>query len=192
MIAAQAPRAQRLALADDVIGNVARALWVLFGALGIVLLVACANVAALMLARMEARQNELAVRAALGAGRGRIVRALLVESTLLAVVGGALGFALAAGSIDLLVAYGPATLPRLHEIAVDGRAFGFAAAASVLSGTTPSSVSTSPSQRTKWSPASKVVAMPAIVPSASIAAASVASPVPGRAVAVPSRSQRIA
>jgi predicted permease len=121
-------------LSEDVVGTVTRALWVLFGALGIVLLVACANVAALMLARMEARQNELAVRAALGAGRGRIVRALLVESTLLAMVGGALGLALAAGGIDLLVAYGPATLPRLHEIAVDGRAFGFAAAASVLSG----------------------------------------------------------
>jgi predicted permease len=121
-------------LAADVVGNVARALWVLFGALGIVLLVACANVAALMLARMEARQNELAVRAALGAGRARIVRALLVESTLLAIVGGALGLVVADGSIDLLVAYGPATLPRLHEIAVDGRAFGFAAAASVLSG----------------------------------------------------------
>ena len=121
-------------LADDVVGNVARVLWVLFGALGIVLLVACANVAALMLVRMEVRQTELAVRAALGAGRARIVRALLVESTLLALVGGVLGIAVAAASIDLLIAYGPTTLPRLHEIAVDGRAFAFAAVASVLSG----------------------------------------------------------
>ena len=121
-------------LADDVVGNVARALWVLFGALGIVLLIACANVAALMLVRMEVRQNELAVRAALGAGRGRIVRALLVESTVLALVGGVLGLAFAAVSIDLLVEYGPATLPRLHEVAVDARALGFALVASLLCG----------------------------------------------------------
>lgn len=120
-------------LATEVVGNVARVLWVLFGAVGIVLLVACANVAALMLVRMEGRQSELALRAALGAGRKRIVRALLVESTILAAAGGALGVALAAAGIRLLVSHGPDTLPRLHEIAVDGRALGFAIAASLVS-----------------------------------------------------------
>jgi putative ABC transport system permease protein len=120
-------------LAAEVVGNVARVLWVLFGALGIVLLVACANVAALMLVRMEGRQSELAVRAALGAGRGRIVRALLVESALLAFAGGALGVGLATVSIQLLVSHGPDTLPRLHEIAVDSRALGFAIIASLIS-----------------------------------------------------------
>jgi predicted permease len=121
-------------LAEDVVGHVARALWVLFGAIGIVLLVACVNVAGLMLVRMEGRQTELAVRSALGAGRGRIVRALLAESTVLAVAGGALGAGLAAVSIRLLVSYGPHTLPRLHEIAVDARALGFAIVASLFSG----------------------------------------------------------
>jgi putative ABC transport system permease protein len=121
-------------LAAEVVGNVARVLWVLFGAIGIVLLVACANVAALMLVRMEVRQNELAVRAALGAGRRRIVRALLVESTVLALVGGALGVGLAAISVRLLVSHGPGTLPRLHEIAVDARALGVAIIASLFSG----------------------------------------------------------
>ncbi len=121
-------------LAAEVVGNVARVLWVLFGAIGIVLLVACANVAALMLVRMEGRQSELAVRAALGAGRGRIVRALLVESTILALAGGALGVGLAVVSLWLLVSHGPDSLPRLHEIAVDARALAFAITASLFSG----------------------------------------------------------
>lgn len=121
-------------LATEVVGNVARVLLVLFGAIGIVLLVACANVAALMLVRMEARQSELAVRAALGAGRWRIVRALLVESTILALAGGALGVGLAAVSIRLLVSHGPDTLLRLHEIALDAGTLGFAITASLLSG----------------------------------------------------------
>lgn len=118
-------------LATEVVGNVARVLWVLFGAIGIVLLVACVNVAGLMLVRMEGRQTELAVRAALGAGRGRIVRALLVESTILGFAGGALGVGLATVGIGLLVSHGPDTLPRLHEIAVDARALAFAIAASL-------------------------------------------------------------
>lgn len=121
-------------LGDEVVGGAARILWVLLGTIGIVLAIACANVAGLMLVRMEGRQNELAVRAALGAGRGRIVRALLVESTLVALAGGALGAALAAVATHLLVSYGPATLPRLHEISMDGRAFLFAFLASLLSG----------------------------------------------------------
>ena len=120
-------------LSDELVGNVARVLWVLFGAIGLVLLVACVNVAGLMLVRMEGRQTELALRAALGAGRGRIVRALLAESTILALAGGALGVGLAAVSIQLLVSHGPDTVPRLHEIAVDARAIGFAIVASLFS-----------------------------------------------------------
>jgi predicted permease len=120
-------------LATDVIGNIARVLWILLGTIGLVLLVACANVAGLMLVRLDGRQTELAVRAALGAGRGRIVRALLVESALVALAGGVLGVALAAVGVHLLVAYGPDTLPRLHEVRIDARALAFAFAASLLS-----------------------------------------------------------
>ena len=90
-------------LEQDVVGNVTNALWVLMGTIGIVMLVACANVASLLLVRTEGRQQELAVRAALGAGRGRIVRGLLVESALLGCAGGVLGFALARTGLVVLV-----------------------------------------------------------------------------------------
>jgi predicted permease len=120
-------------LATEVTGNVARVLWILLGTIGIVLLVACANVAGLMLVRLDGRQTELAVRAALGAGRGQIVRALVVESTLLAIAGGILGAALAAVGVQLLVRYGPDTLPRLHEVSVDARALAFALGAALVS-----------------------------------------------------------
>jgi predicted permease len=120
-------------LAADVIGNVAQVLWVLLGAISIVLLVACANVAGLMLVRLDGRQTELAVRAALGAGRGRIVRALLVESTLLGLGGGVLGVALAMAGVRLLMTHGPETLPRLHEVGIDALALTFAFAAVLLS-----------------------------------------------------------
>jgi hypothetical protein len=86
-----------------------------------------------MLVRMKGRQSELAVKAALGAGRGRIIRSLLAESSILALAGGALGIGLAIATIHVLVAYGPNTLPRLHEIAVDARALGVAIAATALS-----------------------------------------------------------
>jgi len=121
-------------LAQDVVGNVTNALWVLMGTIGIVMLVACANVASLLLVRTEGRQQELAVRAALGAGRGRIVRGLLVESALLGCVGGLLGLALARAGLGILVNAGPATLPRLNEIGLDGRALAFTLAISLLSG----------------------------------------------------------
>jgi predicted permease len=105
-------------LKDDLVGGVASTLWVLMGAIGAVLLVACANIANLMLVRADARRQELAVRAALGAAPARIARELLVESACLGAAGGALGLLLAYIGVDALVAIGPSNLPRLQEISV--------------------------------------------------------------------------
>ena len=121
-------------LERDVVGDVGRTLWVLMGAIAIVLLMACANVANLLLVRADARRQESAIRAALGASRTRIARQLLVESLTLAVLGGALGVALAYGALGALVAIGPSNLPRLSEISIDAAVLGFALAISVLSG----------------------------------------------------------
>ena len=120
-------------LKDDVVGGVADMLWVVMATIGLVMLIACANVANLLLVRAEVRQRELAVRAALGAGRGRIVRSLLVESVLLGLIGGAVGTGLAYGGLRVLVALGPTNLPRLSEISLDARTFAFTAVLSVLS-----------------------------------------------------------
>src|SRR5262249_47938028 len=95
------------ALKTEVVGNAGDVLWVLMATIGIVMLIASANVANLMLVRAEARQQELAVRAALGAGRGRLVRELLLESVSLALIGGALGLGLAHIGLRFLVAMGP-------------------------------------------------------------------------------------
>lgn len=121
-------------LKQDVIGNVGSVLWVLMGTIGVVMLIASANVANLSLVRAEARQQEFAVRTALGAGWGRIVRALLSESILLAFIGGGLGLVLAYAGLQALVRLGPGSLPRLHEISIDGRALAFTAGVSLLSG----------------------------------------------------------
>jgi predicted permease len=121
-------------LKQDVTGNVGDVLWILMGTIGIVMLIACANVANLLLVRAEARRQELAVRAALGAGWQRIVRELMIESLLLGLIGGALGLGLAYAGLQWLVAMGPGSLPRLGEIAIDPRALGFAVAVSLLSG----------------------------------------------------------
>jgi predicted permease len=121
-------------LKQDVVGDVGTVLWVLMGTIGMVLLIACANVANLMLVRAEGRQQELAIRAALGAGWGRIARELLVESVTLGVLGGLLGLALAYGGLRILVAMGPANLPRLTEISIDLQVLAFALAVSLLSG----------------------------------------------------------
>ncbi|MBV9404467.1 MAG: ABC transporter permease [Acidobacteriaceae bacterium] len=121
-------------LKQDVVGNVGNVLWVVMGTIGIVLLIACANVANLLLVRADARQQELAIRAALGAGWWRIVRELLLESILLGLIGGALGLVLAGEALHVLKAIGPGTLPRLNEISIDGRALGFALAVSFISG----------------------------------------------------------
>jgi predicted permease len=121
-------------LKQEVVGDVGKVLWVLMGTIGMVLLVACANVANLMLVRAEGRQQELAIRAALGAGWGRIAHELLVESMTLGVLGGALGLGLAYGGLRILVAIGPASLPRLAEVSIDPRVLAFALAVSLLSG----------------------------------------------------------
>jgi predicted permease len=121
-------------LKQVVLGNVGETLWVVMGTIGLVMMIACANVANLLLVRVESRQQELAVRAALGAGWARIVRGILVESMLLGLLGGALGVGLAYAGVRFLVAAGPANLPRLSEISIDARTLGFALFLSVLSG----------------------------------------------------------
>jgi predicted permease len=121
-------------LKQDVVGDVGRTLWVLMGAIGVVLLMACANVANLLLVRAAARQQEFAIRAALGARSMRVARQLLVESLTLAVLGGALGVGLAYGGLRVLVAIGPSNLPRLAEISLDPAILGFALTISLMSG----------------------------------------------------------
>ncbi len=121
-------------LKQDVVGNIGTTLWILMGTIGLVLLIACANVANLLLVRAEGRQQELAIRAALGAGWGRIARELLTESLTLGLLGGALGLALAFGALRILVAKGPALLPRLNEIGIDTGALAFTLAISLASG----------------------------------------------------------
>ncbi len=121
-------------LKREVIGNVSDVLWVVMGTIGLVMLVACANVTNLLLVRIEARQQELAVRAALGAGWGRMVRGLLVESVMLGLMGGALGAVFAYAGVRLLLAIGPTNLPRLSEISLDARTLAFTVLLAVLSG----------------------------------------------------------
>jgi putative ABC transport system permease protein len=121
-------------LKEDVVGEVGNVLWVLMGTIGIVLLIACANVANLLLVRAEGRQHELAIRAALGAGWGRIARELLLESLVLGFIGGALGLGLTFGTLRLLVAAEPASLPRLSEVTIDPTVLSFALIISLLSG----------------------------------------------------------
>jgi putative ABC transport system permease protein len=123
-----------VSLQEHTVGNVRPMLLVLLGAVAFVLLIACANVANLFLARAADRQREMAIRGALGASRSRVVRLLLTESVLLAVVGGAVGLLLAIWSLDLLVSLKPANLPRLAEISVNRTVFLFTLAVSVVTG----------------------------------------------------------
>jgi len=121
-------------LLDQVVGNVRRSLLVLLGAVALVLLIACANVANLLLARAGVRQREVAIRAALGAGWQRMVRQLLTESILLGCLGGAAGLAIAAAGLFAVRAINPGNIPRLAEISMDSRVLAFTAAVSILTG----------------------------------------------------------
>jgi predicted permease len=121
-------------LKQEVVGEVGSVLWVLMGTIGMVLAIACANVANLLLVRAEGRQHELAIRAALGAGRWQIAGEILFESLTLGVAGGVLGLGVGYGALRLLVAMGPAGLPRLDEIAIDPWVLAFTLVVSLVSG----------------------------------------------------------
>ena len=121
-------------LKQQVIGNVSSVLWVVMATVGLVMLIACVNIANLLLVRADSRQHELSIRAALGAGRARIARELLFESVTLGLIGGIFALGVAYAGLRLLVAIGPAELPRLSEVTLDSRSLAFTVALSVISG----------------------------------------------------------
>jgi putative ABC transport system permease protein len=121
-------------LQEWVVGDVRPSLLVLFGAVGLVLLIACANVANLLLVRTAGRKREMAIHSALGAGRKRLIAQMLAESLLLAACGGALGLLLGRLGVDLLIGLGPADLPRLTEVGIDGTVLAFTSGATLLTG----------------------------------------------------------
>ena len=127
-------RVQMEPLRDEVVGNVKRALWVLQGAVALVLLIACANVANLLLARAESRHKEFAVRTALGASKTRILRQFMTEGTVLSVLGAALGLALAFWGLKALLAANPESVPRAREITLDPVVLAFTVGVALLTG----------------------------------------------------------
>jgi predicted permease len=122
-----------LPLKEDLVGGVGRTLWVLLGTIGMVLTIACVNVANLALVRAEGRHHEIATRTALGASRLRIAREMLLESLVLGVAGGVLGVGVAWAGLRLLATFGPTALPRLHEVQLDTTVLVFTAAVSIAS-----------------------------------------------------------
>lgn len=121
-------------LKQQVIGSIGNVLWVVMATVGVVMLIVCTNIANLLLIRAESRQQELSVRAALGAGRARITHELLTESVLFGLVGGIMAIGIAYAGLRLLVALGPVNLPRLQEISLDAHSLAFAFVVSVFSG----------------------------------------------------------
>jgi predicted permease len=121
-------------LKEQVVGSIGNVLWVVMATIGLVMLIACTNVANLLLVRADGRQQELAVRSALGAGRWRIARELLLESVTLGLLGGVVGVGVAYGGLRLLTTIGPENLPRLSEISLDGLSLTFTLVLSVLCG----------------------------------------------------------
>ena len=121
-------------LRDVIVGDAREPLLIVLGTVGFVLLIACSNVANLLLVRAEGRRRENAIRIALGSSRARLARHVLIESALLALIGGIAGVALAYAATGALVAIGPAGIPRLDEIEVSGAALAFTAGVSVLAG----------------------------------------------------------
>ncbi|HEX7117860.1 MAG TPA: ABC transporter permease [Longimicrobiales bacterium] len=128
------PGARLWEYGDIYVGGLERTLWVLLGAVGFVLLIACVNVANLLLARSTGRRREMAIRAAIGAGRGRIARQLLAESLLLALGSAIVGLLVGRWSVDALLAFAPAGLPRMDEIGLDGRVLSFTLAVGGVTG----------------------------------------------------------
>ena len=119
---------------EQIIGGASRAIWVLQAAVGFVLLIACANLANLLLARAETRHREFAVRTALGAGRGRLLRQFMTEGVLLSIVGGVLGLLLARVGVQALMRLYPTSLPRTAEVAVDPLVLLFTFGVSIATG----------------------------------------------------------
>lgn len=125
-------RARTRSLKESLVGDVSGTLWILLGTVAFVLLIACANVANLLLVRAEGRQRELALRVAVGAGRWQVIRGFISESVVLALAGGVLGLAVAATALRITAAFIPADLPRMDEVGLDLRVLAFTAASALL------------------------------------------------------------